>query len=693
MKNREEILKKIQEEAKLLEIPESITPETMRKVLKQQEAQKESEKFQKRKRIPKALVMAACFCVVIGSVYFIRDKMNEPDAVAREDIAAEEEFQEETVQQDMKYPEISYHDVYASMSKQWDKFIWDTGREIPEGMEFTDGIVYEEAAAETEMGANKQMNAISDLAADEFGTTNVQTEGVEEGDIVKNDGRYLYQKVQIDKEYRTDWGIQIVDTQNGLEKVSQIEGISGIVEFYVWEDVLVVIEEKYLDTAANASRKEYAVIDVAYFDNAYQKITFFDIKDRKEPKKIKTFTLQGSYASSRIADGYFYGFGKYYASPGAGEEDYDAYIPKLDGVHLSESRIYLPADSKATSYLVLAAVDLRNPVEFTDTTGIITGADLYYVSGEHIYVTDVQEIGNQEGWNANSTVILKFAYGDGKFFVETKGEVNGMLESSFSMDEYQDHLRVVSTVWEYEQIQVKDDRTGEIIGSEIVNERRSNALYVLDENLQVVGKIEGLAENEQIYSARFMGDTGYFVTFRQTDPLFTVDLSDSSNPAVLSELKISGFSEYLHVYGEDRLLGIGMEADEETGRQQGMKLSMFDISDKTDVKEVTKLHLEHCDYSEALYNHRAVMISTGKNLFGFEAEGIGSDEYFKEYLVYSYENDEFIQRLKISTKDEDGGYYAVRGTFIGDIFYLLSMNGAVRSFDLNTGIQLDSLEP
>ena len=343
--------------------------------------------------------------------------------------------------------------------------------------------------------------------------------------------------------------------------------------------------------------------------------------------------------------------------------------------------------------MVLTAVDLRNPTEFTDTTGIVSGADMYYVSGEHIYVADMNGAELQEGWSANSTSILKFSYGDGKFALQAKGEVKGQLDSSFSMDEYKEHLRVVSTVWEYKKEYITDDRTGEGLGYEITDERQTNALYVLDESLELVGKIEGLAENEQIYSARFMGDVGYFVTFRQTDPLFTVDLSDPKNPKILSELKISGFSEYLHIYGEDRLLGIGMEADEETGAQQGMKLSMFDTSDKTDVEEITKLHLEDYDYSEALYNHRAVMISTGKNFFGFEAEGFRNREYQRHYLVYSYENDEFVQKLKIDTKDADGGYYTSRGTFIGDVFYLLSENGSVRSYNLNSGAQLESLEP
>ena len=160
-------------------------------------------------------------------------------------------------------------------------------------------------------------------------------------------------------------------------------------------------------------------------------------------------------------------------------------------------------------------------------------------------------------------------------------------------------------------------------------------------------RVEDLAENEQIYSARFMGNTAYFVTFRQTDPLFAVDLTDIENPTVLSELKVSGFSEYLHSYGEGLLFGFGIEADEETGRQEGMKLSMFDISDNTNVQEITRLPLDKYNYSEALYNHHALMIQPNKNIIGFEAEGSDRGGYWKDYLIFTYENDVFVQKLKI----------------------------------------------
>jgi len=701
MKNNDDILKYLREEGENLEIPKSLEPEQMRKRLKQQSAQSSARKQKRRFANQKGMALAASICLVLLGAFGIALWQNQPNNELQTELAAEkEQIQEETVlletaELGIEYPEISYEDIYASMLNTWENMNYVSRGETPAGEMNEAGaeIAVEESAPAADMAAKQEMSTNA-AASDAYGETNVQTIGVDEGDIVKNDGRYLYQKIRVKDEERSKWVIQIIDTKDGLQEIARIDGIEGIIEFFIWEDVLVVIEEKYLDTAAKKmSGGVVACYDVAYFDNYYHEITFFDIKDRSQPKGIKRFTLQGQYTSSRIADGYFYGFSRYYANPGEGENDYDAYIPVMDGARLQADRIYLPEDTDATSYLVLVAIDLRNPTVFTDTTGIVADGNLYYVSSENIFVADTKPMEQKQGWSSTKTSFLKFSYGDGKFALHAMGEVKGQLEGSFSMDEYENHLRVVTTIREYQYHEVFDDRTKETIGWNISNDRQSNALYVLDEKLEVVGKIEDLALNEQIYSARFMGDTGYFVTFRQVDPLFTVDLSNPKEPKVLSELKVSGFSEYLHIYKEDRLLGIGMEANEETGRQEGMKLSMFDVSDKSGVTEVAKKNLEKYDYSEALYNHRAVMISVGKNIFGFEAEGYRNG-YYKDYFVYTYENDEFVQKLKVDTKNKEGTYFnTVRGTFIGDVFYLLLGDGTVRSYDLNTGKMLGGLEP
>ena len=751
MKEKKDILRHVKEEAENIMIPESITPEKIRQKLERIESDKGKSKSSGRREFATYIAVAAGICLLLGGTYILKGKFGgfigsestgrliaeTENTITEECTDMTEEsglmtFIEENVEESelfasIEYPKITYEDIYESMFGDWEEMKYQSNYRgemaagsfeeeilmsdgtIPEAhaSDANTNIVFKEYAAD-EAPAQGMLaeSAISEKATaekmesgeskqEEYGTTNVQTKGVEEADVVKNDGRYLYQIIYQEKDYVYTQAIQIVDTKEGLTEVKRIDGFNNIQEFYVWEDTLVVIENKYLETVQSdvAVEKVMLMADKYYGGDhrQFHEITFYNIKDRKFPHKIKTFTLKGRYDSSRIADGYFYGFSKYYASPGEGETDYASYIPQVDGIQLEAEQILLPEENEGNGYLLLTSIDMKNPRKFVDTTAIVTDGDMYYVSSDNIYIADSLPMEQTAGKQTNRISLLRFSYEKGKFGLQAEGIVPGSLESSFSMDEYEGNLRMVTTVDEYLLKEIKDDLTGEILGNYVNSETRSNALYVLDSGLKIIGKIENLAEGERIYSARFFGDTGYFVTFRQTDPLFAVDLADAKNPKILSELKISGFSEYLHFYGEDRLLGIGMEADEETGSTEGMKLSMFDISEPTDVQEITKLWLKNYQHSEAMYNHRAVMISVPANIFGFEVEGYESGDYKKDYLVFSYENDEFVQKLKVETKNKYGEMYSSRGTFIGDVFYLLTRNGNVTSYDLKTGNKMESL--
>ncbi len=153
---------------------------------------------------------------------------------------------------------------------------------------------------------------------------------------------------------------------------------------------------------------------------------------------------------------------------------------------------------------------------------------------------------------------------------------------------------------------------GDSADSEIAKQEDTNYLYILDEKLNELSKIEDIAKDEQVYSARFIGKTGYVVTYKQTDPLFSIDLSDPKNPQIIGELKIPGFSEYLHPYGDGLLLGIGMDVDETGTITNGVKLSMFDISNPEDVAEVQKYVMEDCYSTNVTYEYKAAMIDVEK---------------------------------------------------------------------------------
>ncbi len=723
MKQSEKMLQELRQQGEELKIPKSLEPEWMEETLKEQE----KKQFFRRGKVYPALATVACVCIIGAAVLQMnRQGLLSPEQkdaaigaesgqeLEQDGLSATAAADSEEDLEELILPSQTYEEIYERLSSNW--------TENPYPYYDRGGLWVEEVAAgEAETGAvngsvDMPVESVEDFAAMEsatadaasqkeseksFGKTNVQVENIDEADKIKNDGRYLYQIVMRETNSSAEespnngkqvrHGIQIVDTKEGLKEVAFVSGFDSIEEFYVWEDLLITIENKYYETARPELMEDgnkYFSADLLYPGNPYHEIAIFDIKDRTSPREVKTFTLQGGYESSRIADGCFYGISRFTARKGEGVQDYEAYIPSVDGVVLPKERIYCPEYESGTQYLVVVSVDLQEPAKLKDSRAVLSDSGHYYMSQKNLYVASYESVWEmepaQEGRFSDQTRLLRFAYSKGRIYAQAEGKVPGRLDSSFSLDEYRGNLRAVSTVEAYLAQKVTDDRTGELLGYDWIMPNQSNALYVLNEEMEIIGSVEGLAEEEQIYSARFWGDIGYFVTFRQTDPLFAVDLKDPENPKVLGELKVSGFSEYLHFWGENLLLGIGMEADEETGQTQGMKLSMFDISNPVEMKEIAREPLAEYYYSEALYDHKAVLLDVGENIIGFMAEGSQRGDWWLDYLVYSYEDGDFVQDMKLDI-GENRGYYRARGTYIGETFYLLTGDGHVKAYDRNGG--------
>ena len=261
------------------------------------------------------------------------------------------------------------------------------------------------------------------------------------------------------------------------------------------------------------------------------------------------------------------------------------------------------------------------------------------------------------------TIIHKIAIDNGNIEYKTQGYAPGTALNQFSMDEYNGYFRIATTTSTAES---------------------KNHLYVLDSNLNIVGKVEDLAAGERIYSARFIGDKAYMVTFRQIDPLFVIDLEDPYNPGVLGYLKVPGVSDYLHPYDENHIIGVGRDATEE-GRMLGMKLSLFDVSDVANPTEVSKYIIgERGTSSEALYDHKAFLFSKEKNLLVLPVSLVEDGKYnaFQGAYVFSLDLENgFVLRGTVShsnaTGEEEGYYYDYlaqvrRSLYIDDVLYTIS---------------------
>ena len=618
--HEKEIMDSIRRQTENIEIPERLRPSAVEEqIMKRQ-------KRERRKRYRYALAAAACLGI-LGIAYIQTNEGNTPRNKIISPIV------EKVHKSDKLQMANSYEEIYQLVKGPGQRY----GHEI---------ALEEEAKGTPEASVENSKNTESS-----YSKTNTRTENVDEGDIVKTDGRYLY----VVKEEGN--GIGIVDTEgNKLEQITEItlEGEFCISEIYVENSYLIILgtESEEIYPAGDAiyrTEYEYAVESVCD-----TKSIVYDISDKRQPKEIGKCLQSGGYSTSRLNNGYLYVFSQYSVN-NPEEERKEQYIPCVNEELLSLDKICMPDTESARNYTVITAIDIQNPSETTDSIGILSDQGLCYASAENIYLYET--IWEEDG--GRTTEIRKFSYGEGKLTGVAKTRVNGYLNDSFSIDEYNGYLRLVTKV----------DRT--------------NAVYVLDEKLEETGKIENLAKDERIYSARFMGDIGYFVTYRETDPLFSVDLSDPANPKIIGELKIPGFSEYLHPYGDGLLLGIGMEDDGNDEKDRRVKLSMFDISDPSNVKEIDKIVLKDSYYSTAFEDYKSVLADAEKNLIGFFTYGER-----ETYHIYGYDR---VHGFTCKMQETTGKYaWHVRGVYLQDTFYLIDGN-QIESYRLADFEKVDDL--
>ena len=550
----------------------------------------------------------------------------------------------------------------------------------------TDDIAVEEEASSADMAAPSAAPAEgatgATTQANDGGSghseTNVQVAGVDEADIIKTDGEYIY--------YIYDNTLYIAraagkDTQV-LSKTSLDDSGDtywrSSAEMYLLGDRLMIISQGW------------SVVWVAREGSPYEsgqnetRVMIFDVSNRNRPKEVTTLGQSGSYVSSRMIGDMVYLVTSQYVY-GVFKNEPITYVPSTsvndEARVLPASDVLVCGTPNESAYTVIGAINLKSGTAHQSAKALFGGTGNIYCSGEHLliaqsnYTEDVRPIApDKNGKNVqitaseSTTKLVLFSLDDGKIEKLASGAVPGYLLNQFAMDEYKGVFRIVTTVNKWVQYIYTDG-----VDTYDYESENYNCLYTLDAELNMLGKIENLAKDEWVESVRFDGDIGYFVTFRQTDPLFAVDLSDPNRPKVLSSLKIPGFSEYLHVYGEGLLFGIGYQADEDTGRREGVKLSMFDTSNKA---KVTELTTERLDATNTVvgYNHKAILVDVNRNLIAFPADGA--------YYIYSYDAQKGFEQLKKVGVSNDMWSDGLRGLFIDKTFYVVSEKG-ITVIDMN----------
>lgn len=521
-----------------------------------------------------------------------------------------------------------------------------------------------------------------------YTTTNVQESGVDEADLVETDGEYIY-LLQGEE-------LLIFDARPAeqLKLVSRTKVEGNAVGLYLDGDRLTVITQ------------DYGPVMIATFaiwpgppQQGSVKVAVFNVADRNLPKLVSQTEFDGQLVSSRSVEGRVYltinanlelpqPLATQIEPPNEGNwgrwqvetaEAYRARVrPLLQATlpHYSvrtvgsegprellsaPTDIYKATGLDDTSLTTVVVIDARaeRPQPIGSATVMGTSGQMIYSSADNLYVLASRWSPTENGVGRFSTEIRKFHFTNSGIELAATGEVDGQVLNQFSLSEHAGYLRVATT--------------------ENWGATAKNHLFVLGEQgteLAVVGSVRDLAPGERIFSARLMGNRGFIVTFRQVDPLFTLDLTDPANPRVVGELKLPGFSNYLQVLDENTVLGIGRDADPITGQQTGLQVTIFDVSDMAAPKVKDQYRFAGDAWTSADYDHHQVLydpeyhtlafpVTTGQNVRLLDADSWQSDTALWVFDVSP------SLGVELRGKTSQSGT-ALRGLRIADVLYSIS---------------------
>lgn len=520
---------------------------------------------------------------------------------------------------------------------------------------FNSAVDIAESAADSASdttGASKSTNARME---NDYSTTNVQVEGVDEADVVKTDGKTIF--------YLTNNKVYIVNA-NPLEEKAEIDlkeemkdtsGL-GLSSIYVSNNKLVLI--------GYFSKKDKEIDDGYYPYWTYKYYTFvklYDVADPSNPKCTKSKYIEGNYLDSRLIGDYLYfvsnkTFYRYYDEELVVNDVLPTYYED-DGVVntiASTDIAYFP-DSYSNSFMMISGINIKTG-ETSDIETIFGTSSTVYCSEKYMYL-----VRRDYNYDKDRSYIYKIKLDEGKTEIVAKNKVRGYIINQFALDEYDGYLRIATSEENYNMFAQRYIQ--------------KNHMYVLDEDLIVIGKTDDYGRGERIYSVRFVNELAYVVTFKQIDPLFIMDLSNPSEPRITGELKIPGYSSYIHPYDEDHIIGIGYETEENRWggvQNSALKMTMFDVSDIENPKEDFTITIgDYYSSSPVTTNHKALFFNKDKNLIGFPVSGDS-----KGFKVYKIEKDKFKEYADL---DDNSwySYYDGRIIYIADKFYTLNSNEIV----------------
>ncbi len=663
------------------ELPESLSKENIVSKLDRTPVLLENKSKKKSSKVLKFVSVAAAFAIVLSGVAIWKNS-NKGVIVEPNSSSSNEAINIE-----------SYDEIYKQMKVLHQKY-----NNSVEDRFFAKDDQASSAAPESFNSVVTGNSSPNEMTKDEsaFGTTNTQEKGIDEGDIIKTDGKNIY---LASHENNVVYITSAEGNMKLLSKVKPTKTDASIHEIYLQDNRLVVVYSVYNEKLENSitSKGYYDCCCIAWVcSDTY--IEIYDVTDAKNPKMLSNNMQSGHYISSRIINGKLYVVTSFGVNVSA--KDYkENCIPKTGEVGSEKlipcDKISLISGNKSPTYAVINIIDIKS-AKSTASSAIFCDPTDLYATEKSIYI--LESFYDNETFNTNTKIIKYAITENGTEFVAI-ATVTGRINDTLSVSEQGDNFRIATT---YDNVQIfgsEDDATIEYSGE-------SNALYIFNKDMKEIGKIQSFAKDESIRSVRYFGNFAYVVTFRQTDPLFVIDLTDSTNPKIVGKVKLPGFSSYLHPFGNGYLIGVGQDGTE-TGINSNMKVSLFSVKNPEEPKEINNLKVSSNDgyvSSDVTYSYKS-FVNLPNNEFAVPYTVTNSGSDFRPttmFIRYKVENGEIkeVARYVISSDIE----VSVKGgTYIGNYFFAYSVKYidsqleeglwkvTLTKFDLNTNEKVNSI--
>ena len=641
---------------------------------------------------------------------YIEETVKSPSVTPTPSVATDEEDEygvDSVQEQEGVLNYADYDDILKVLENCWNNTAYKYGYGYSEDM----GSDEEQAAAETTAAATAAGTPSPQSPVNEgadHSETNVQVEGVDEADIIKTDGSFVY--------YVVNTSLYVMDIRDpeDMKLVAKIENYledssRSYLEIYYDEETktLSLIGNAYMyyydtyedDTVSND------VADSRYMPYSYVFVESYDASKPDDLELIRSFAQEGYYMSSRRVNDTIYLITNTYIYSYYSEVTEDM-IPHVsnDGKEwtmIPAKGIFITNPEYADSFTVVSSVDTRDEDQEAISKAVLGEGNIVYATQDTLYIAgtiwdnkiymtmdDFTEDLKDEETEASAdddvykTRILSFSITDGKLKPKASGLVNGTVLNQYCMDEYDDALRIATT-------------SGRWSG-----ETSNNIIALNEEDLSIISSLTHLAPGESIYSARFNGDRIYLVTFVQVDPFFVIDASDPKDMKVLGELKIPGYSNYMHMISNDLVLAIGNETYTQGGgvRTAGLKIAVFDVSDPENPKQVSKLiYGTSFGYSEVQYNPKALLLDLSRGFIGLplsfdKPAGEFGSEYVDGYVLIGIDKDGTLTHMNLfNNYDANISYGVTRGIYVDDTLFLVGY-AEISSFDLTDFSHKDTLD-